>query len=112
MRSRDDQGRPLLQSVQVDSRHPPLLKPLVFSILAALGPLAFGFGFRFASAHLRRYTMGFTSPVGDDLKKSTDDGGLGLTDDQNSLFGSMVNVGAMIGAMSGGVLADRFGRVG
>ena len=56
--------------------------------------------------------MGYTSPVGDHLKDSTDNGGLGLKDGENSLFSSIVNVGAMIGALSGGLLADYFGRVG
>lgn len=92
--------QPLLRSIQSTPAPAVLGRPLVYSLLAALGPLCFGF------------TMGFTSPVGDHLKDSTDDGGLGLTDGENSLFGSIVNVGAMLGAMSGGMLADSFGRVG
>eukprot|EP00048_Salpingoeca_helianthica_P015893 m.229221 g.229221 ORF g.229221 m.229221 type:complete len:497 (+) comp17699_c0_seq1:1102-2592(+) len=87
--------QPLL--IQAHGEEPTSLKrPMLFTLIAALGPLAFG------------YTMGYTSPVGDALKDS--DHGLGLNTDQNSLFGSIVNVGAMVGALSGGVIADALGR--
>lgn len=56
--------------------------------------------------------MGFTSPISDDLKASSDNGGVGITDDQNSLFGSIVTVGAMAGSMCGGMIADKFSRRG
>ena len=56
------------------------------------------------------YTLGFTSPIGDALKKSEEDGGIGLSDSQQSLFGALVNVGAMFGAVLGSVIMDNIGR--
>lgn len=55
-----------------------------------------------------RFTLGFTSPY--DLTKPKDKGGFNLSNDENSLFGSMVNVGAMVGSLLGGSLLDFAGR--
>ncbi len=52
--------------------------------------------------------MGYTSPY--DLKKPVHEGGYGLTEAQDSLFGSMVTVGAIGGALLGGALLDSIGR--
>ncbi|XP_042516690.1 sugar transporter ERD6-like 16 [Macadamia integrifolia] len=49
--------------------------------------------------------VGFTAPTQNGIK---DD--LGLTLSQFSLFGSIVNIGAMIGAISSGKIADFLGR--
>lgn len=78
--------------------------PLMLSLVVALGPLAFG------------YTLGFTSPIGSVLENPTHDSpagqaGLGLTSSENSLFGALVNVGCMLGALVAGVTADAIGRV-
>eukprot|EP00049_Salpingoeca_infusionum_P022433 m.6721 g.6721 ORF g.6721 m.6721 type:complete len:509 (-) comp5184_c0_seq1:329-1855(-) len=70
-----------------------LASPLIYSLLAALGALMFG------------YTLGYTSPVKDAIM--TD---LNLPSTQNALFGSLVNVGCMAGAMAGGVVVDLIGR--
>eukprot|EP00045_Choanoeca_perplexa_P007224 m.63910 g.63910 ORF g.63910 m.63910 type:complete len:503 (+) comp13983_c0_seq1:423-1931(+) len=67
--------------------------PLTFSLLAALGALGFG------------YTLGFTSPIGTDLQND-----LKMSKSENDLFGSMVNVGAMVGALAGGFFLDFAGR--
>ncbi|EDQ86863.1 uncharacterized protein MONBRDRAFT_10586 [Monosiga brevicollis MX1] len=72
---------------------PSVTAPLIFSIMAGFGALFFGF------------TLGFTSPIGDTMK---DD--LKWTSDQQSLFGSLANVGAMVGALSGGYFLDAVGR--
>lgn len=79
-------------------------------LVAALGPLVFG------------YTLGFSSPaqlameagtgktgVFGDLKLSTS-GGLSLTSEHASLFGALTNVGSMVGALCGGALANGVGR--
>eukprot|EP01147_Barroeca_monosierra_P004188 gene4188-6534_t len=71
-------------------------RPLAFSFLAALGALLFG------------YNLGFTSPIKDDLQDPHK--GIGLTQDQQDIFGSIVNVGAMIGALSAGFFLDKLGR--
>eukprot|EP00271_Cylindrocystis_brebissonii_P011576 TRINITY_DN29446_c0_g1_i1.p1 TRINITY_DN29446_c0_g1~~TRINITY_DN29446_c0_g1_i1.p1 ORF type:complete len:506 (+),score=113.86 TRINITY_DN29446_c0_g1_i1:311-1828(+) len=63
------------------------------TLVAAMGPFAFG------------YALGYTSPtldaMSDDLKLSTTG---------QSIFSSIISVGAMIGAMVGGRVADMFGR--
>jgi SP family sugar porter-like MFS transporter len=95
----------LIQSVQEDIEPVPWKKPLLFSVIVALGPLAFGFVYhRWLTMS---YTMGITSPIGDKLQ--TD---IGITSDQQSLFSSIVNVGAMIGALSGGFFTEKLGRLG
>ena len=53
----------------------------------------------------RSYTLGFTSPVGNDI---ADD--VNLSDVQNSFFSAVVNIGAMAGSLSAGFLADHLGR--
>eukprot|EP00053_Salpingoeca_punica_P008839 m.78958 g.78958 ORF g.78958 m.78958 type:complete len:528 (-) comp14770_c0_seq2:332-1915(-) len=107
-----DDGLPLLSDDRVGfhvqhQQHQPrgaqssqLTKPLIYSLLVAIGPLMFG------------YTLGFTSPIGKVLESPSSEGGVGLSSDQNSLFGSIVNVGAMIGAILGGYLTDKIGRRG
>jgi MFS family permease len=49
--------------------------------------------------------LGYTSPIGKDLQHA-----LGLTEQQNSFFGALANIGAMFGSLLGGFLADRLGR--
>ncbi|KAL3685403.1 hypothetical protein R1sor_003425 [Riccia sorocarpa] len=63
--------------------------------LVALGPISFGFA------------MGFSSPVQQSIINS-----LNLSLSQFSMFGSLVNVGAMLGAILSGKVADYCGRKG
>ncbi|XP_057814286.2 sugar transporter ERD6-like 4 [Cryptomeria japonica] len=68
---------------------------LLCTLIVALGPLQYGF------------TNGYSSPTESSIM--TD---LNLTIAEFSLFGSLSNVGAMIGAMVSGLLADYIGRKG
>lgn len=83
--------------------------PLIYALLAAIAPLLFGYFTAsvvdLASSLVGSYTLGYTSPIGDDLRNDLD-----LTEAQTSLFGSMVNVGAMIGSLIGGQILDLIGR--
>ena len=72
--------------------------PLAYSLLCMLACVTYGF------------TLGLTAPMGTVLQQGRNASGLGLTEAQADLFGSIVNGGALVGALGGSKLLDVLGR--
>lgn len=102
----DELGEPLLTSEEARPRPDSLA---IFHVcLAALGAVCFG------------YALGFSSPalpamqgsIFHDLRCGDDDDSASVTSTMASLWSSIINVGAMAGALCGGKLFDAVGRRG
>ncbi|XP_057814282.2 sugar transporter ERD6-like 6 isoform X2 [Cryptomeria japonica] len=89
-----ERGGSRRQVLEATSRESSI-NAVLCTLIVALGPLQYGF------------TTGYSSPTESSIMND-----LNLTISEFSLFGSLSNVGAMIGAMVSGLLADYIGRKG
>eukprot|EP00471_Norrisiella_sphaerica_P009121 CAMPEP_0184492998 /NCGR_PEP_ID=MMETSP0113_2-20130426/24812_1 /TAXON_ID=91329 /ORGANISM="Norrisiella sphaerica, Strain BC52" /LENGTH=534 /DNA_ID=CAMNT_0026878087 /DNA_START=71 /DNA_END=1675 /DNA_ORIENTATION=+ len=98
---------PVVEDAVVDEAKVSVVKPALFALMAGLGAFMFG------------YTLGFTSPALPAMygtnnsqnvftPKECVDGT--VSSDKGSLFSSIVNIGAVVGALMAGNIADYFGR--
>jgi SP family facilitated glucose transporter-like MFS transporter 8 len=79
-----------------------MMRSFLFTLLVACGSLSFGL------------SIGLTGPLSALISSTTSCLPKEFDDNKNlfSLFGSLLNLGAMFGAVGGGFIADKFGRRG
>lgn len=83
---------------QRSARNDRVLKSVLATFIAALGPLSF------------EYSLTYTSSAVLDLEVSGEIPSLRLTKEQASWFSSLITLGAMFGSIIGGWAIDYFGR--
>lgn len=114
-----ENATPLLGSPNSPTDLPSGTLPLLFSILAAIGAFLFGWTLGFSGPALppmENSNSGISSPFActdyhdDDDEKDGENYGLCNTSPQGDLFGSIVNLGCLLGAFVGGYFMDKLGR--
>ncbi|KAK4323401.1 hypothetical protein Pmani_005895 [Petrolisthes manimaculis] len=83
---------------QAGSSNPAHLIQYITAFSVAVGSFSFG------------TTLGYTSPAGPLLVSNSTNGSLHLTTVENSLFSSVLNVGALVGGPLGGLVINAIGR--
>ena len=85
------------------------LRAVAAACIAGIGPFIFGYTLGFTSPAQLPMEVGASGPFGAVLESHLDADGA-VASSQAALFGSIVNVGAMLGALVAGPLADSIGR--
>jgi len=84
---------------------------VIAASVACIGPFIFGYSLGFTSPVLTAMrVLKDDAPFGDTSLTELSHGEVSIDSDEASLFSSIVNIGAMIGSILGGLLCDKFGR--